>query len=197
STGEGLDALREKIRTLISWDRLRETTEINALNLVKRKVLELKEIAGAGDSIIHSSNLRAMILESENTEFSEIEIQASLRLIRKHGHIEVLPGSSSGFFVLLDPQLLIDVASSVVNLAERDSRGLGALSETRLLRGDISLSELEMLDKTRQRLLVEDVIARLINHEICFRERYGSENLLIFPGLIRQKRPPAGSVPVE
>lgn len=197
STGEGLDVLRENLRALISWDALRVTAEAGALNPVRRKVLELKETAGAGDRLVDLTELRAKIQESENVLISEPELLASAKLIRKHGHVEVLPGSSGEFFVLLEPELLMDTASAVVNLAERDLRGLGALSETRLLSGDIPLPELEALDKPRQSLLVEHVLARLIDREICFRERYGLENLLVFPGLIRQKRPPQDSALVE
>jgi hypothetical protein len=37
--------------------------------------------------------------------------------------------------------------------------------------------------------LLDAAILRFLQHNICFRETLGDETLLIFPGLIKQKRP--------
>jgi hypothetical protein len=45
------------------------------------------------------------------------------------------------------------------------------------------------LARSEQQVLVDAAIALFVDHNICFRESLGADALLIFPGLIKQKRP--------
>ncbi len=185
-TGEGLDELREKIKSQISWKSVRDKSTIIAFNLIKKKVLELKKASELPHAAVRTSELKKF---NENLCLSEEDVLASARHLRKHGYVEILSSSSGETFILFKPELLMEVSSSIVALADSHPRGLGAFSETQLLQGVFQFPELSRIAEEQQKLLIESAITRLIDHHICFRERYGVDDLLIFPSLIRQKRP--------
>src|SRR6185295_16260368 len=81
------------------------------------------------------------------------------------------------------------LASSIVLLADKHPRELGAVSESDLLQSKFQFDELVGLSLAETQILLDAAILRLLEHNICFRETLGNENLLIFPGLIKQKRP--------
>ncbi len=88
------------------------------------------------------------------------------------------------------PDLLATLASSIVLMADKNPRELGAINETELLHGKYSFDELKGLEKIEQQILLDAAVHRFMEHSICFRETtLGGETLLIFPGLIKQKRP--------
>jgi hypothetical protein len=51
------------------------------------------------------------------------------------------------------------------------------------------------LDKPEQQVLLDAAILRFLQHNICFRETLGNNTLLIFPSLIKQKRPLQDDLP--
>jgi hypothetical protein len=61
--------------------------------------------------------------------------------------------------------------------------------ETFLLQGGYRFPELADLGKSEQEVLLDAMVVRFLQHNVCFRETLGAETLLIFPGLIKQKRP--------
>jgi len=80
-------------------------------------------------------------------------------------------------------------------LADKNPRELGAVSETELLQGKYPFDELKGLDKYEGQILLDAAILRFLQHNICFRETLGSDTLLIFPSLIKQKRPLQDDLP--
>jgi hypothetical protein len=100
-----------------------------------------------------------------------------------------LTSSAGQQFILLLPTVLPDLASSIILQADKNPRGLGALSETVLLQGGYQFPELAGLGKSEQEVLLDAMVVRFLRHNVCFRETLGAETVLIFPGLIKQKRP--------
>ncbi len=115
--------------------------------------------------------------------------------LETHGYVAILRSSAGEQHILLTPDLLASLAASIVLLADKNPRELGAASETKLLALSEAVSEVELFDelkgleKPEQQILLDAAILRFLQHNLCFRETLGNDTLLIFPGLIKQKRP--------
>ena len=109
--------------------------------------------------------------------------------LETHGYVSILHNSAGEQYILLKPELLVNIAASIMLLADKNLKELGAVSETDLLGGKIPFDELKGLEKSEGQILLDAAILRFLEHSICFRETLGSDTLLIFPSLIKQKRP--------
>jgi hypothetical protein len=69
------------------------------------------------------------------------------------------------------------------------------MSETELLQGKYPFEEFARLSSAESQILLDAAILRFLQHNICFRETLNDETLLIFPGLIKQKRPLKDDLP--
>ncbi len=189
-SGNGVDRLLEALRQQIRWDRMTSTVTTVTFKRIKEYVLALKAQPDRAGVLVSPTELRER-LEATNPSwrFSDAEMMTAMKHLENHGYVTMLLGSSGAKSVLLTPDLLVDLASSVVLQADKHPRELGALSETDLLHGNYPLPELADLGRQEQEILLDAAIARFVNHNICFRESLGAEALLIFPGLIKQKRP--------
>ena len=63
------------------------------------------------------------------------------------------------------------------------------------MQGKYPFDELAGLAPAESQILLDAAILRFLQHNICFRETLGDETLLIFPGLIKQKRPLQDDLP--
>jgi hypothetical protein len=108
--------------------------------------------------------------------------------LANHGYVSVL-GASPAMQILLSPEVLSNLAASIVLEARGNPVGLGALEEARILRGEYTLPELITLKEGDRQVLLDAVTALFLEHNICFRERLGTTTFLIFPSLINQKKP--------
>ncbi|MGH8566307.1 MAG: hypothetical protein ACREXW_20410 [Gammaproteobacteria bacterium] len=60
--------------------------------------------------------------------------------LETHVYVAVLCSSAGEQHILLTPELLVTLASSIVLLADKNPRELGAVSETELLQGNTRLT---------------------------------------------------------
>ena len=91
--------------------------------------------------------------------------------------------------LLVAPDLLNNLAASFLLEARRNPKGLGALDEGRLLKGEYPFRELNGLGERDRQTLLDAATTLFLEHHLCFRETHGSETLLIFPELINLKMP--------
>lgn len=190
ATGEGLDELLKIIREQIPWEQMTTTVTTVTFKRVKEYVLGLKEKPDRKGVLVRPPELRVQLEATDaEWEFTDAEMMTAVKHLANHGYVAILHGSSGGEFILLTPELLIDLASSIVLQADKHPRDLGALSETELLKGGYNLPELATLERAEQQILLDAAVVRFLAHSICFREALGNDALLIFPGLIKQKRP--------
>jgi len=103
--------------------------------------------------------------------------------------VQVLRTASGDESILLRPELLNNLAASIVLQARRNPKGLGALEEARLLDGEYAFEELEGLPADQQGILLDAAAVLFVEHNVCFRESLGPTTFLIFPELINRKRP--------
>ena len=145
--------------------------------------------------LLTGAELRARLEETDAAwEFTDEEMLTAVRHLSTHGYVSVLRGSSGAETILLVPDLLNNLASSVVLEARRNPKGLGALDEPRLLSGGYDFPVFYDLDARERDVLLDAAVSLFVEHNICFREALGTQTLLIFPALINQKRPPLEEV---
>ena len=188
--GSGLDTLLEALKKQISWDTMTTTVTTVTFKRIKDFVLNLKEAAHDVNILLSPERLRNHLRESDlDWQFTDAEMMTAVGHLETHGYITILTSSSGETHILLTPDLLVTLASSIVLLADKNPRELGAISETELLEDRYEFGELVGLEKNERRILLDAAILRFLEHSICFRETFNTDTLLIFPGLIKQKRP--------
>ncbi|WP_079049830.1 TIR domain-containing protein [Streptomyces torulosus] len=190
ATGTGVGALMELLREQIQWERMTTTVTTLTFKRIKEFVLALKERPDRRGVLVAPADLRRQLLETDpEWRFTDAEMMTAVGHLENHGYVSVLRTSSGAQTVLLAPELLVDLASSVFLQADKHPQELGALSESTLLGGDYPLPEVDALDPAEQQVLLDAAVVRFLEHNLCFRDTLGAETLLIFPGLIKQKRP--------
>ncbi len=196
SSGEGLDALLEKLKAQIPWEEMTATVTTVTFKHIKDYVLSLKEKPDREGVLVSPLALREQLQATDQDwRFTDAEMMTAVGHLETHGYVAVLRSSAGEKHILLTPDLLVTLASSIVLLADKHPRELGAVSETELLQGKYPFDELAGLTPAESQILLDAAILRFLQHNICFRETLGDETLLIFPGLIKQKRPLQDDLP--
>jgi small GTP-binding protein len=195
-SGEGLDALLETLKAQIPWDEMTATVTTVTFKRIKDYVLSLKERPDREGVLVSPEALREQ-LQATDTDwrFTDAEMMTAVGHLETHGYVAVLRSSAGEQHILLTPELLVTLASSIVLLADKHPRELGAVSETELLQGKFPFAELAGLSPIESQILLDAAVLRFLQHNICFRETLNDDTLLIFPGLIKQKRPLEDDLP--
>lgn len=189
-TGEGLEALIEQIKAQIPWDEMTTTVTTVTFKRIKDYVLQLKEQPDRQDVLVQPDTLRQQLqATAADWQFTDAEMITAVGHLETHGYVTILTSSAGDTHILLAPDLLVDLASSIVLQADKHPRELGAISEAELLAGEFNFEELAGLAEAERQILLDAAVLRFLEHNICFRETFDTDTLLIFPGLIKQKRP--------
>jgi small GTP-binding protein len=183
-TGDGLPELARLLREHVRWDDLLMVMETSALASVREEVLRLKEQASE-TPLVPVADLRARL----GVQADQAEVDASVRDLQVHGFVHLLRAADGTRLVLLKPELLNNLASSLVLEARRNDRGLGALDEAAVFAGRYQFPELDAMRDEQRRVLIESAIVLFLEHNVCFREALGDQVLLIFPELINERPP--------
>ena len=188
-TGEGLDDLVAHMRDQVQWDQMPTTVTTTTFKHIKELVLGLKE----GDQVIvDPAALKRRLQDTDpHWQFSDDELDTAIGHLAKHGYVQTLRTAAGERRILLRPDLLNRLASSIVLEARRSAKGLGAVDEALLREGHYQFPELAGLAGHDQDVLVDAPVVLFLEHNLCFRESVGSRALLIFPELINRKRPPS------
>ncbi|HEX5616945.1 MAG TPA: TIR domain-containing protein [Solirubrobacteraceae bacterium] len=190
-TGDGIPDLIAEMRESLHWERSPVTVTSEVFKLVKQEVLALKERADRGRVILSIDDLREVIEASDVPPFSDAELTATIEHLSKHGYVTRLTTSRGEPRVLLAPDLLNNLASSIVLDARRNPRGLGSLEEAPLLAGEHTFPELNGLPPEDRSVLIDSAIVMFLRHNVCFRETdpLSARVFLVFPELINLREP--------
>jgi small GTP-binding protein len=195
-SGEGLEALLETLNTQVPWEEMTATVTTVTFKRIKDYVLALKEKPDRPGVLVNPLALRAQLQATDpDWRFTDAEMMTAVGHLETHGYVAVLRSSAGEQYILLTPELLVTLASSIVLLADKHPRELGAVRETDLLQGTYPFDELAGLSPAESQILLDAAILRFLQHNICFRETLGNDTLFIFPGLIKQKRPLRDDLP--
>jgi GTPase SAR1 family protein len=190
-TGDGLADLITVMRGAMDWTSRPATVTTATFKWIKDAVLGLKESPGE-QVIVSPADLRTMLERDDpGRRFTDAELVAAVGHLGNHGYVAVLQTSHGELRVLLAPELLNNVAASMVLEARRNPKGLGSLEEQRVLAGDYPFPELRDLVAAESGILLDSAVARFLAHNVCFRETdpLSSRVYLVFPELINLKRP--------
>ncbi len=194
--GEGLEKLVKTLQDQIPWDQMTTTVTTVTFKRIKEFVLSLKEKPDRKGVLVKPDELRKQLQATDKDwQFTDAEMMTAVGHLANHGYVTILKSSSGEEFILLVPELLASVASSIFLHADKHPRELGAINETDLLQGKYPIEEFKGLEKEEQHVLLDATVVRFLEHSLCFREALGNDNLLIFPSLIKQKRPLRDDVP--
>ncbi len=188
-TGEGVGALVELIKQLIDWDGMTATVTTETFKRTKDFVLKLKENQGPRVLVTKDELRKQLQATDADWKFSDDEMMTAVRHLETHGYVKSLRGSTESQAVLLAPDLLINLASSIVLQAGRNQEDLGALDEAEVRRGAYEFPELARLEADERDIMLDAATSLFLNRNLCFRETVGRQTLLVFPALIKQKRP--------
>jgi small GTP-binding protein len=189
-SGEGLESLLAILRAQIPWDQITATVTTVTFKRIKEYVLMLKEKTDRKTILVRPEELRKQLEAiDKDWQFSDNEMMTAVKHLETHGYVTILKSSAGDEYILLAPDFLVSLASSIVLKADKNPLELGAISETELFQDKYSFDELNGLEQSERQILLDAAILRFLEHSICFRETLGNDTLLIFPSLIKQKRP--------
>ncbi len=192
-TEEGIKSLIKGLKASIIWSEMRRTTTTETFKQIKEYVLELKENSTRNNLLKNPADLyKELQYKVPALDFSLREMMTAVGHLKNHGYVNVLTCLTDAGYVpkiLLNPDELINVASSIVLKARSDIKGLGVIEERRLVSDGYLFPELMGLDETERKLLLGAASELFIQNNLCFRERLTEETLLVFPSLIHKKRP--------
>jgi TIR domain len=195
ATGVGVDILMGRIRKAIDWDSIRPTITTATFKKVKDFVLRSKADAELSEALVRQDELLGRLRKAEPAhQFENRDVAVAVAQLAKHGLVAPLQDTRGIDYVLLSPELLTSLASSIILEVRRDILELGAIDEKRLLAGDYTLLELTVLPHDQREILLDAAVELFIRHNICFREAIGGTSLLVFPALINQGMPVSDSI---
>jgi hypothetical protein len=188
--GSGLQELIEIIQRQLDWSRLPTSLASATFYRIRAFVLALKEDPTLGRKILPLDEL-SQRLSTLLEDFSAApeELQGALQALETHGFVLLLQGADGRTYVLLQPDVLINLAASYLVQARQHELGLGALDETKLLQDGYRFPEAQGLRPDELKLLRHAIISLFVENHLCFREFFKDRNLLIFPSLINEKKP--------
>jgi len=191
-TGEGVAELVRVLRACVRWDLRPPTITTRTFGWIKATVLGLKEGQPSSQVILSPPELRDQLTSEDPTrEFTDAEMLAAAGHLDNHGYVAVLKTSTGESRILLAPDLVNNIAASMVLEARRNPRGLGSLAEQSVLAGDYAFPELDDLSSADREVLLDSAIAMFLAHNVCFRETdpLSGRVYLVFPELINLRRP--------
>ncbi len=190
ATGEGISELMENLKRSIPWDEIPATITTVTFKRIKDFVLDLKAQPEKENVLLEPNSLRRQLeITDQDWEFSDAEMMTAVGHLETHGYAKVLKGSEGAQSILLTPDVLVNLASSLVLEARRNPMGLGVLEEETLLTGGYRFQELQKLDESEQEVLLDAVAVLFLEKNLCFRETFNQRIFLVFPSLINEKRP--------
>lgn len=190
--GAGLPELLERMRAAVGWEERPTTVTTATFKWIKDTVLALKEAERRERLILSPDELRERLERDDPTRrFTDAGLISAVGHLVNHGYVAWLMTSHGERRILLAPELLNNVAASIVLEARRNPKGLGSLEEQRLLTGDYPLPDLDPLPAEEHDAVLDSAVAMFLRHNVCFRETdpLSSRVYLVFPELINLRRP--------
>jgi small GTP-binding protein len=192
----GIANLVSKIKECMPWQQLTTTTTTNTFNRIREYVLKLKEMAEY--VILTSKQLRGHLKRIDpKWSFTEVEMITAVSHLANHGYVTVIQRADGQQAILLAPDLIVNLASSIVLEARRHERGLGIIDEARLLTGSFLFPELLGLNDDECKALIDAAISLFLQRNLCFRETVNNRVCLVFPSLINEKRPTSNDLGMD
>jgi small GTP-binding protein len=198
--GLGIDDVIERLQQSIAWDDKPATVTTTTFKRIKDHVLALKEDRRRKKLILTPAELRKRLEKGAGKwKFTDDEMLTAAGHLARHGYVAQLRTSRGEPRILLVPELLNNVAASLVIAARANAKGLGSLEEQALLSGQYPIQDIEALAPADREILVDSAAALFLEHYVCFRQTdpLSGRSYLVFPELINLKKPLLDEEPTE
>jgi small GTP-binding protein len=187
--GDGVQTLVDKMQAMIKWEDKTATVTTETFKSIKDHVLKLKESRRRTKVIYSPTDLLKRLQGS--SKIRDDELLTAVGHLANHGYVTLLKTTSGEARILLSPELLNNLAASLVLEARRNPRGLGSIEESSLVSGEYDFPELHKVARAEQDTLLDSVVAMFLKHNVCFRETapLNGKSYLVFPELINLRKP--------
>jgi small GTP-binding protein len=183
----GCKELKEAIINGIQWHDIPWRSSPRLFKRLKEEILRFKD---EGRVLIRFNELQTALhlrLGGEGETFKEEEIRAVVGLLAGPGVVWEL---EFGSWILLQPERINAYAQAVIQTLRADEHERGAISEERVLAGDLAYhSSMQRLNGDEERFVLLAMHQTLIQRGLCMREHTDKGPLLIFPSYYRRERP--------
>lgn len=197
-TGHGISDLTERIRANLAWDKKQAIVVTTTFEWIKQCILGLKENVRLRKVLLTPAELEKRLRAFDRGKaFEREEMMDGVRQLANMGIVMVLRSEAGDEFILIKPDLLIEVAKNFVDHARRNRKGLGALSLRRVREGEYEFLAIKRLKREEQQILLAATSELFIESSVCFTAFDDDETYLVFPALIRLKKPQVGEVQTE
>ena len=115
--------------------------------------------------------------------------------LETHGYVAVLRSSAGEQHILLAPDLLVNLAASIMLQADKNPRELGAVSETELLQGKYPSMNSKGWTSTKRRSCSTPPSCAFCSTTFVSGRPWAATPCSFSPGLIKQKRPLQDDLP--
>lgn len=195
-TGEGVAALLSRLRELLHGADPVTSSTTEIFRRVKETILALKARGAFPRSLFSVTELRRLLGQpGVDLRIPPSALSAALGNLIKHGHLEEVTLGGSSKRILVRPELLYNTAASLVVLARRAPRGLGAVDEAAVLASGAGLAELPSVSAAERAMLLDAAVRALLDRAVCTRDSADGSTLLVFPELVYRSRPPGRREP--
>ena len=182
--GTNLDVLMDRIREEIAWEKVTTVVTTRSFRLIKELILGLKEgkRRRAKPNVLLAYDDLRNDLKRLDTNVEVADIRIAVKHLAKYGYVNILkPAKPPEEVVLLHPELLNNVAASLILEARRNEKGLGAHDEAKLLNRKYSIGEIRELSAKDQEVLLDAAASMFISNNLCFRETLGEQTFWSSP----------------
>jgi hypothetical protein len=169
----GVETLWAAIQAEINWDA---TTRVTRFNEFQRVRDQIQAKTDAGETALYADSFAKELGEDAAV------LDAVIRHCEHEGLLRNIRLASGDRVLFLRVDIADQYASSVIQLARLNPRGVPAISESDLGRADLvfpGMSLHDRLPRLAERQALECVCQMLVEHGVCFRH----QGLLIFPDL--------------
>ena len=180
-TGRGVAELQQAVRKAIPWDKLPEVISTKLFTRIKEFLQKEKT---RGDQVLveelHGFWQRYLAQTGDSVtdvEFRTVVGRLAASNLAQFLTFSVLEQEQATDYVLMQPEYMDAYASAIINEARQDPRGIGHISEAKIRRGELGLTDDERIrDQRHEQLVIAEAIEQLLKHDIALRERLSEDH---------------------
>ena len=184
-TPEGIDVLKKKIISSIKWQNLPKATLSDTFHQLKKIFEQLR----AENRLLCRKKEVLNLLEKEHLAQKHDIVHSNLVFLENRDLIRRL---DFGGYILLEPELLDNYASSIIFAAKNEPDGFGAILVSKVDNGNFNiLGPRKIEDPVEEKLVITSTIQELVKHELVTKEDTGEGQYYIFPSQAQRDWPEA------
>ena len=188
-TGEGINDLIQILRQSIDWASIPTIVSTRAFSCTRDLIMRAQsDMKNSRFILLNSFDLmRELAQQWSQWKFENAEIETALSNLENHGIITLLPSKRGGTEILLAPEILINVAARITIFVRSNVAGLASIREETIY-SQLIFEELDGISDLERQIILEAAVSLFLRQNICFREKVGSEAVLVFPSLFHSDK---------